>query len=205
MKKLGLVVLLLLTACNGDTQNNNFSILPTEGEYTFHRFVEDKFQSDYRILYSVVPDSNIVQSKFVQTIDTNEVIETHTFYTELDDGVYGYYVVEEEFPEDWTPADIEKFSKEKILPIPPEVGETWSNIIEELDNETTYRITSNSETLKTEAKTFNDVIVIQFEEKNNGKTIRTGHSYFVPQVGWVRFEAKGEFLTEVNEIIEINN
>ena len=181
------------------------AILPTSGDYTFVRYVEDKEQSTYRILYSLVPDSEIVQSKLVQTLDSTEIAESNNFYVEKEDGIYGYLVVQETFPLDWSASDIEEYPTTKIMSLPPKEGDTWTQVIEQVGITVSYEITSTNETVETPVKEFQNVIVTSFEEKDaNGEVSRTGRSYFVPELGWIKQESEDEYLQEVHELTEIN-
>ncbi|MDX5476698.1 MAG: hypothetical protein LPK00_14290 [Bacillaceae bacterium] len=181
------------------------AILPTSGDYTFVRYVEDKEQSTYRVLYSVVPDSEIVQSKLVQTLDSTEIAESNNFYVEKEDGIYGYLVVQETFPLDWSASDIEEYPTTKIMALPPTEGDTWTQVIEQVGITVSYEITSTNETVETPVKEFHNVIVTSFEEKDaNGEISRTGKSYFVPEFGWIKQESEDEYLQEVHELTEIN-
>lgn len=180
-------------------------ILPVSGDYTFLRYVEDKEHTEYRVLYSQVPDSKIVQVKTVQKLDSTEISETNNFYEELKDGIYGYMVLSEDFPKDWTAKDIKKFQKTKIIAYPLEVGSEWTENLEDLGVSISYHIRSIDTTLETPAKTFNQTIVIDFEEKDKeGKVLRKGTSTFVPQVGWIRHETEAEYLKDIHELVKIN-
>jgi hypothetical protein len=180
-------------------------LLPVSGDYTFLRYVEDKEHTEYRVLYSQVPDSKIVQVKTVQKLDSTEISETNNFYEELKDGIYGYMVLSEDFPIDWTAEDVQKFKKTKIIAYPLEVGNTWTEDLEDLGVSITYHLRSIDSTLETPAKTFNQTIVIDFEEKDKkGEILRKGTSTYVPQVGWVRHETEAEYLKDIHELVKIN-
>jgi hypothetical protein len=184
------------------------ALLPSSGDYTFQRFIEEKEHTEYRVLYSQVPDSNIVQVKTVQAIDSSdatEIAETNNFYEEFNDGIYGYVVLSEEFPAEWTERDIKGFAKTKIISYPLEVGNEWTESLEDVGIKITYHIRSIDTVLETADETFEDCIVIDFEEKDeNGNTLRKGNSAFAPQIGWIRHEITEEVLKDVHKLIKIN-
>ncbi|WP_223700864.1 hypothetical protein [Sutcliffiella deserti] len=197
----------ILTGCNqSESANEEPSVLPTRGDYTFMRYVEEKEHTEYRVLYSQVPDSNITQVKTVQQLETDEISETNNFYERLDDGIFGYIVLSENFPENWTAKDIRAFPKTKIISYPPVAGESWTETPEGLDVEITYTVRSINAVVETPAKTFNNTIVIDFEEKDrSGNLLRTGSSSFAPEYGWIGHESSDEFLKDVHELIHIND
>ena len=206
--KILLILMIFLVSCGQQGTEKPIekaTILPTSGDYTFVRYVEDKEQSTYRILYSVVPDSEIVQSKLVQTLDSTEIAESNNFYVEKEDGIYGYLVVQETFPLYWSASDIEGYPTTKIMSLPPTEGDTWTQVIEQVGITVSYEITSTNETVETPGKEFHNVIVTSFEERDaNGEVSRTGKSYFVPEFGWIKQESEDEYLQEVHELTEIN-
>ncbi|WP_078381626.1 hypothetical protein [Sutcliffiella halmapala] len=181
------------------------SLLPVSGDYTFQRYIEDKEHTEYRVLYSQVPESKLVQVKLVQELDTTDIAESNNFYEELEDGIYGYIVLSEDFPKDWSAKDIKAFPKTKIIGYPLEVGNEWTEKLSDLDVDITYHIRSINTSVETPAKTFNDAVVIDFEEKDkDGTILRTGSSTFAPQIGWVRHESTDEYLMDVHELVKIN-
>ena len=180
-------------------------LLPVSGDYTFLRYVEDKEHTEYRVLYSQVPESKIVQVKTVQKLDSTEIFETNNFYEERKDGIYGYLVLSEDFPKDWTAKDIKKFEATKIIAYPLEVGSKWTENPEDLGVSITYQIRAIDSILETPAKTFHQTIVIDFEEEDKeGKIIRKGTSTFAPQIGWIRHETEEEYLKDIHELVKIN-
>jgi hypothetical protein len=181
------------------------SLLPISGDYTFLRYIEDKEHTEYRVLYSQVPESKIVQVKLVQELDSTDIAESNNFYEELEDGIYGYVVLSEDFPKEWTAEDIQAFPKTKIISYPLTVGSKWTEKLTDIGVNISYHIQSTNATLETSAQTFNDTIVIDFEEKDeNGTILRTGTSTFAPHIGWVRHETKDEYLKDVHELVKIN-
>ena len=205
-----LILMIVMVSCGQQGKekpipNEKTVILPTDGDFTFVRYVEDKEQSTYRVLYSAVPDSEIVQSKLVQTLDSTDIAESNNFYVEKEDGIYGYLVVQETFPLDWSASDIEKYPTTKIMTLPPNEGDTWTEVLEQVGITVSYEITSINETVETPVKEFHNVIVTSFEEKDaNGEISRTGKSYFVPEFGWIKHETEDEYLQEFHELTEIN-
>ncbi|MCG1022524.1 hypothetical protein [Sutcliffiella horikoshii] len=184
-------------------------LLPSTGDYTFQRYIEEKEHTEYRVLYSKVPDSKIVEVKTVVDLGSEETptdtSETINFYEEKKDGIYGYIVLSEDFPTEWDADDIKKFPKTKIIAYPLEESKEWTETIEDFDLDITYHIRSINAEIKTPAKTFQDCIIIDFEEKDqDGTTLRKGSSVFAPQVGWIRHEIKEEVLKDVHKLIKIN-
>ncbi|CAG9621731.1 hypothetical protein [Sutcliffiella rhizosphaerae] len=206
--------LFLLSACESPTQEQpgqtekELHLLPVSGDYTFKRYIEDKEHTEYRVLYSNVKDSNIIQVKTVQTLNedhTTNISESNNFYEETQNGVYGYIVISEDFPTEWKAKDIEKFPKTKIISYPLEENKVWNEKIEDFDLEISYKINSLSTEVKTPAETFQNGIVIEFEEKDlNGNILRKGNMTFVPHIGWVRHEIEGEILKDVHKLVRIN-
>lgn len=192
-----------------ETVEDPAPLLPTSGDYSFRRYIEEKGHSDYRVLYSQVPDSDIVEVKTIVDLEaaqsSSDISETSNFYEETKDGIYGYIVLSEEFPSEWDAEDIKKFPKTKIIAYPLEASNTWTEQIKDFDLEITYHIREVDAEIKTPAKTFNDCIIIDFEEKDrDGKTIRKGNSAFAPNVGWIRHEVEEEVLKDVHKLIKIN-
>lgn len=184
-------------------------LLPTSGDYTFQRYIEEKEHTEYRVLYSKVPDSKIVQVKTVVDLDSedasSETSETINFYEEKKDGIYGYIVLTEDFPSEWDADDIKKFPKTKIIAYPLEKSKEWTETIEDFELDITYHISEIDAEIETPAETFTDCIIIDFEEKDQeGQTLRKGSSVFAPQVGWIRHEIKEEVLKDVHKLIKIN-
>lgn len=184
-------------------------LLPTSGDYSFRRYIEEKGHTDYRVRYSQVPDSEIVEVRTIVDLEaaesSSDISETSNFYEETKDGIYGYIVFSEEFPSDWNAEDIKKFPKTKIIAYPLEASNTWTEKIEDFDLEITYHIRSVDEEIKTPAKTFKDCIIIDFEEKDkDGNILRKGNSAFAPHIGWVRHEIEEEVLKDVHKLIKIN-
>ncbi|KMJ57988.1 hypothetical protein AB685_14270 [Bacillus sp. LL01] len=184
-------------------------LLPSSGDYTFQRYIEEKEHTEYRVLYSKVPDSNIIQVKTVVDMDSantsTDVFETINFYEETKKGIYGYIVLSEDFPLDWDANDIKKFPKTKIIAYPLEASNKWTETMEEFELEITYHIRAIDSEVETPADTFKNCIIIDFEEKDqNGNTLRKGSSVFAPQVGWIRHEIKEEVLKDVHKLIKIN-
>ncbi|QFT88196.1 hypothetical protein FIU87_06050 [Bacillus sp. THAF10] len=184
------------------------SLLPSSGDYTFQRYVEEKEHSKYRVLYNKVSDSNIIQVKTVHTTTENktkEVKETNNFYEETKDGIFGFIVLSEDFPSEWDATDIEKFPKTKIISYPLEENFSWTEEMKELELIISYKVRSIDAEIKTPAKTFKNCIVVDFEEKDQqGNVIRRGNSSFAPKVGWIRHEIEEEVLKDVHKLIKIN-
>ncbi|WP_339149461.1 MULTISPECIES: hypothetical protein [unclassified Sutcliffiella] len=184
-------------------------LLPSTGDYTFQRYIEEKEHTEYRVLYSKVPDSQIVEVKTVVDLgsedSSTDTSETINFYEEKKDGIYGYIVLSEDFPTEWDADDIKKFPKTKIIAYPLEESKEWTETIEDFDLDITYHIRSINAEIETPAKTFKDCIIIDFEEKDqDGNTLRKGSSVFAPHVGWIRHEIKEEVLKDVHKLIKIN-
>ncbi len=184
-------------------------LLPSSGDYTFQRYIEDKEHTEYRVLYSKVPDSNIVQVKTVVHLgsedSSTDTSETINFYEEKKDGIYGYIVLSEDFPSEWGADDIKKFPKTKIIAYPLEKSKRWTETIEDFDLDIAYHIRETEVEIETPADTFKDCIIIDFEEKDqDGNTLRKGSSVFAPQVGWIRHEIKEEVLKDIHKLIKIN-
>ncbi|MEA3322373.1 MAG: hypothetical protein U9Q88_20445 [Bacillota bacterium] len=184
-------------------------ILPTSGDYSFRRYIEEKGHTDYRVLYSQVPNSEIVEVRTVIDLESAEsssdISETSNFYEETKDGIYGYIVLSEEFPSEWDAKDIKKFPKTKIIAYPLEASHSWTEEMEDFDLKITYHIREVDAEIKTPAKTFKDCIIIDFEEKDkDGNTLRKGNSAFAPNVGWIRHEVEAEVLKDVHKLIKIN-
>ncbi|WP_096155314.1 MULTISPECIES: hypothetical protein [Bacillus] len=208
---IAVIFIVVMSSCGGQqlgTDNNleeETTVLPTDGDFTFVRYVEDKEQTTYRVLYSIVPDSKIVQTKLVQQMDSTDIVESNNFYVEKKDGIYGYLVVQESFPLDWSASDIEKYPTTKIMSLPPTKGDTWTQVLEQVGITVSYEITSVNETIKTPVKEFHNVIVTSFEEKDaDGEVTKTGKSYFAPKFGWIKHETEDEYLQEVHELTEVN-
>ncbi|KPB04980.1 hypothetical protein [Bacillus sp. CHD6a] len=185
------------------------SILPTSGDYSFRRYIEEKGHTDYRVLYSQVPDSEIVEVRTVIDLESagssSDISETSNFYEERKDGIYGYIVLSEEFPSDWNAADIKEFPKTKIIAYPLEASNSWTEEMEDFNLNITYHIRKVDAEVKTPAKTFKNCIIIDFEEKDkDGNTLRKGNSAFAPNVGWIRHEVESEVLKDVHKLIKIN-
>ncbi|MCM3617061.1 hypothetical protein M3936_05610 [Sutcliffiella horikoshii] len=212
---IGMILSVITAGCGSakegvpGTMQKSPPLLPSSGDYTFQRFIEEKEHTEYRVLYSKVPDSNIVQVKTVVELDSDsssqDTSETINFYEEKQDGIFGYIVVSEDFPSDWSADDIKKFPKTKIIAFPLEESKEWTETIEDFNLDITYHIRSIDAEIETPADTFKDCIIIDFEEMDQeGNTLRKGSSVFAPQFGWIRHEIKEEVLKDVHKLIKIN-